>query len=71
MRSREWRLIVVDMTADNGLLLPNRGTRFTHWRLRSGACAAAACLAAAGDAVLYVLAAVDSLASWPSDWVLR
>lgn len=70
MRSSEWRPMVGGVTVENGLLLPESGTRFTHWRLRSGACAAVDRLVAVAGVLLYVVAAVDSLASWPSDWVV-
>lgn len=45
-------------------------TRFTQWRLRSRACAIGDIVAAAAGAGLFVIAAVDSLASWPSNRVL-
>ena len=45
-------------------------TRFTRWRLRSTLCATADVMAALAGAGLFVLAAVDSVASWPSDRVL-
>jgi hypothetical protein len=46
------------------------GTRCTQWRLRSRACAAADRVAATVAVCTFVLAVVDSVASWPSDRVL-
>ena len=45
-------------------------TRFTRWRLRSPLCAALDVVAALAGAGLFVVAAVDSVASWPSDKML-
>jgi hypothetical protein len=50
------------------LVLPP--TRFARWRLRSRACAVVDTIAAAAGVGLYALAAIDSLASWPSNRVL-
>jgi hypothetical protein len=44
--------------------------RSTQWRIRSRACAVGDMVAAAAGAALFVLVAVDSVASWPSDRVL-
>jgi hypothetical protein len=45
-------------------------SRFTRWRLRSPLCAALDVVAALAGAGLFVVAAVDSVASWPSDKVM-
>jgi hypothetical protein len=50
------------------LLAPE--TPFLRWRLRSRLCAALDVIAALAGAGLSVLAAVDSVASWPADTVL-
>ena len=50
------------------LLAPE--TPFTRWRLRSRLCAALDVIAALAGAGLFVVAAVDSVASWPADTVL-
>lgn len=52
----------------HGLVEP--GTRFTRWRLRSRPCAVADMIAAAAGAGLFAVAAIDSVASWPSNRVL-
>ncbi|WP_152645944.1 hypothetical protein [Streptacidiphilus albus] len=45
-------------------------TRLAQWRIRSRACAVADAVAATAGAALLILAAVDSITSWPSDRVL-
>ena len=50
--------------------LARPGTRFTQWRLRSRSCAVADAVAAVAGAVIYAVAAIDDVASWPSNHVL-
>jgi hypothetical protein len=45
-------------------------TRFTRWRLRSRACAAADAAVTMVTGAMIAVAAVDSVVSWPSDRVL-
>jgi hypothetical protein len=50
------------------LLAPE--TPFMRWRLRSRLCAALDVTAGLAGAGLFVVAAMDSVASWPADTVL-